>query len=130
MVKFLESAKLALAFWTSAFRRRRFCMRWARLESPEYEFMVRHDRIWKLQWRVAFCDLHRWNGEYCHWNGHDVGSGEGNTLSEAWEDMAAKIVEYEHASSEDEAMLKAELSLGRTRPRGWGYAEWLAFYRR
>lgn len=130
MVKLLESAKPALAFWTSTFRRRRFCMKWAGLESSEYEFRIRRDCIWELPWRVEFYDLHRWNGEYCHWNGHDVGSGEGNTLGDAWEDMAAKIVEYERASSEDEAMLKAELSLSRARPRGWGHAEWRAFYRR
>lgn len=76
-----------------------FCRRWARLESPEYEFRIRRDSIWELPWRVEFYDLHRWAGDYCHWNCHDAGSGKGGTLFEAWDDMAVRIVEYEGASS-------------------------------
>lgn len=108
----------------------RFCRRWARLESPEYEFMVRRNRIWELQWRVEFYDLHRWAGEHCHWNCHDAGSGKGGTLLEAWDDMAAKIVEYEGASSREEALLKAELWRRSSRKRGWGEDEYNAFYGR
>lgn len=106
----------------------RFCRRWARLESPEHEFMVRRDRIWELPWRVEFCDLHRWDGVRSHWNGHDVGSGEGGTLLEAWDDMAAKIIEYEGASSKEEALLKAELWHRSLRKRGWGEEEWRKYY--
>ena len=43
--------------------------------------------------------------------------------------MAERIVEYEGASSREEALLKAELQCRASRKRGWGEDEYNAFYR-
>lgn len=63
------------------------------------------------------------------WNGHDVEAGEGPTRDAAWKSMVEKIMKYENASSEGEALLKAEIALRCARPRGWGNDEYNAFYR-
>ena len=44
--------------------------------------------------------------------------------------MAKAIMKYENASSEEEALLKAEIAFRRSRPRGWGDDEYKAFYSR
>jgi hypothetical protein len=106
-----------------------FCRKWAELSSMKYEFHERRETIWKLPWRVEFYDLHKWAGSYSHWNSHDVEPGEGKTLDEAWRNMAGMIMEYEHAASKEEALLKAEFALRRIRPYGWGNTEYRAFYR-
>ena len=106
-----------------------FCRRWAELESADYEFRERCETVWKLPWRVEFYDLHRWNGVYTHWNCHDVEHGEGMTLADAWKGMADAIMEYENAASKEEALLKAELAYRRVLSRGWGKAEYAAYYR-
>ena len=85
--------------------------------------------MWLFPWRIEFFDLHRWNGMHVYWNGHEVGIGEGPTRGAAWKSIAEKIVKYENASSEGEALLKAEIALRYTRPRGWGNDEYNAFYR-
>jgi len=44
--------------------------------------------------------------------------------------MAKEIIKYENASSEAEALLKAEIVFRRSRPRGWGDDEYKVFYNR
>lgn len=105
-----------------------FCRKWADIESRDYVFAVRRECIWEKPWKVEFYDLHRWNGDRCHWNCHDVESGVGLCLKEAWEDMARRIAEYERASSREEALVKAELEAHRELPRGWGREEFVAYW--
>lgn len=134
MIRFLKTIVGAaktlavMVFYPEVVKCRRFCVKWARLSSAEFEFRERHETIWEFPYCVEFYDLHRWAGEHVHWNGHDVGSGNGKTLNEAWKDMADRIVEYENAASREEAIFKAELKLSRARPRGWGNLEYDAFY--
>ena len=106
----------------------KFCHQWAELESIEFTFWIRHEPNWgDKSWRVDFYDKHRWNGEECHWNGHDVGCGEGKTLEDAWKDLEMAIFEYSHAKSREEALVKAELDAHRYLPRGWGRKEYAAY---
>lgn len=116
------------AFWSGQAKTRRFCEKWAGLQSAEYEFAERHEDTWLFPWRVEFFDLHRWNGSYSHWNGHEAGAGEGLTRAAAWKSMAKEIIKYENASSEAEALLKAEIAFRCSMPRGWGDDEYRAFY--
>lgn len=114
-------------FWCGLAKSRRFCEKWARLQSAEYEFSERREDTWRFPWRVEFFDLHRWNGSYSHWNSHEVEVGEGLTRASAWKSMAKAIMKYENASSEAETLLKAEIVFCRSRPRGWGDDEYKAF---
>lgn len=105
----------------------RFCRSWAELESQEVEFKARSEGCWEEdeRWEIAFWDLWKWNGEHCHWNRHDVGCGRGKTKRDAWKDLERKILEYENASSREEALLKAGLRRRRhLEKRGWGEEEW------
>lgn len=137
--KFLEAADLPtllrraldrLAVWRGLAKSRRFCEKWARLQSAEYEFSERRLQSAEFPWRVSFTDLHRWSGRRVHWNGHDIASAEGRTRAAAWKSMAKEIMKYENASSEAEALLKAEIVFRRSKPRGWGDDEYKAFYSR
>lgn len=108
-----------------------FCREWAKLSTKEHVFDIRFFTYsWEHQpWSIEFYDLHKWNGEKSHWNGHDVGNGNGTTLEEAWESMANSILEYEGAKTREEALMKAELEAKRYLPRGWGDKEYWAYYK-
>lgn len=105
-----------------------FCRKWAAIESIDYRFEIRHEPAWKEHWNVSFYDLHRWGGEFAHWNGHDVGDGNGMSREEAWKDLERRILGYERASSREEALIKAELKSRKSLPRGWGRDEYNAWY--
>lgn len=107
-----------------------FCRKLANIESRDYVFEVRHEDVWMKPYRVEFYDLHRWNGQKIHWNCHDIGSGEGITLEDAWRDMEKTMLEYEHARSREEAVINYELKARRDLPRGWGVDEDKAYYAR
>ena len=107
-----------------------FCRALADIESRDYVFEVRHEDGWVKPYRVEFYDLHRWNGQNIHWNCHDIGSGEGMTLEDAWRDMEKTMLEYEHARSREEAFINYELKARRDLPRGWGVDEDKAYYAR
>lgn len=109
---------------------RGFCEKWARLQSAEYEFSERRVVARELLWRISFIDLHKWSGRRVYWNGHDIAPAEGRTRAEAWRRMADVIIRHENASSEAEALLKAEIAFRRSKPRGWGDVECKAFYGR
>lgn len=105
--------------WCGLAKSRGFCEKWAGLQSAEYEFSERRVAAWEFLWRISFTDLHRWSGRRVYWNGHDIVSAEGQTRAAAWESMVKEIIKYENASSEAEALLKAEIAFRRSRPRGW-----------
>lgn len=101
-----------------------FCREWAKLESRDAKFQTRHEDCWvDKPWRVEFYDRHRWDGKDVCWNGHDVGRGQGNTLEDAWRDLETAMLEYSHAKSREEALMKAELNAHADLPRGWGHKE-------
>ena len=104
----------------------KFCRKWADVESCDYAFDVRRFDVYHIE----FYDLHKWDGKRIHWNGYDVGVGYGETLEDAWIDMAAKILKHEHAMSKEEALVKAELRMSKELPRGWGQTEYSMHWQR
>lgn len=121
--KLVRWLKLATASYSEA-----FCRRWADFESKEPIFDIRHEVTWEKPWRVEFYDLHKWAGERCHWNCHDVGFGEGMTLKEAWKDLEAAVLRYSRAKSRECALVTAELEAHRDLHRGWGNDMYAAYY--
>ena len=97
-----------------------FCKKWAKLASRNYKFDVSYDSERQNHaWKVELYDLWAWDGHFMHQDGHDVRSGFGKTLREAWDDLANSILQHENAKSREEALVKAELESRRDLPRGW-----------
>jgi len=109
----------ALGVWENDTEDEDFCRAWAEASSTRWVFDVDRSPYREFPWWIRFYDLHGWAGKRRKWVDHEVEDARGHTRRLAWLDMAAKIVEYEGASSREEALLKAEIAMRRTRPRGW-----------